>query len=58
MTTVCAWCKKVLKWGPNSTKDFALGLISHGICVDCERKHFKDVVGRKEKENENVQAKS
>jgi len=37
MTTVCAWCKKVLQWGSEPTIDFALGRISHGICAACAK---------------------
>lgn len=32
MTLICAWCKKVLREGSE--------VVSHGICVECEAKHF------------------
>ena len=34
MKTVCAWCQKVLKEGPEPT--------SHGICQPCTEKFFPD----------------
>ena len=33
--TVCAWCGKVMKEGPE-------GRVSHGICKECFEKHFPD----------------
>lgn len=33
---ICAWCKKVLKDGPEEP-------VSHGICEECEKKLREEV---------------
>jgi hypothetical protein len=35
--TVCAWCGKVIRDGEHDA------YTSHGICPDCEAKHFPDI---------------
>lgn len=44
MTKVCAWCKKVLSWGPEPVRDFATKEVSHGICSGCRKNVVRDLV--------------
>lgn len=38
---VCAWCSKVKCRVPNSGQP----VVSHGICLECQKKHFPKTVG-------------
>jgi hypothetical protein len=38
ITTLCAWCKKLIRETPSSSQ-----LVSHGICEDCREQFLEQV---------------
>lgn len=42
MLVVCAWCGRVLGTKPSLGQSG----VSHGICLDCEKKYFAEKAGK------------
>jgi hypothetical protein len=53
MTTICCYCKKVIKFGPEFTKDLASMKASHGACKECEKVELEKLDRREESKNGN-----